>query len=58
MLNRGENLWYIECFKLLSQDEINKYTALNLSVYPWTIFFKNCFEWVTCKDITIFYGNN
>lgn len=49
---------YIECFKLPSQDEINKYTALNLSVYPWTIFFKNCFEWVTCKDITIFYGNN
>ncbi len=50
---------YIDYFKLPSQEIINNYySQKNYSVYPWTIFFKNCFEWINCKDITIFYGNN
>ena len=50
---------YIDCFKLPSNEEINEHFARNsFSVYPWTIFFQNGFEWVECKDITIFYGDN
>ena len=50
---------YIETIKLPSQDEINEhYRITNYSLYPWTIFFQNRFEWINCKDITIFYGNN
>lgn len=50
---------YIESFKLPSETEINNYLAtVNLTVYPWNIFMNNGFEWVNCKDITVFYGNN
>ena len=50
---------YIDTIKLPSQTEINGYMATrNLSVYPWTIFFNNQFEWLLCDDITILYGNN
>lgn len=50
---------FIDTFKLPNQKKINDYYAdKNISVYPWTIFFDNQFEWVICKDITIFYGNN
>ena len=50
---------YIDTIKLPSQDEINDYLSeRNYSLYPWTIFFQNQFEWVSCKDITIFYGSN
>ncbi len=50
---------YIDTIKLPSQEEINRYSAIkNDSLYPWTIFFQNQFEWVICKDITVFYGNN
>lgn len=50
---------YIDVIKLPSQESINNYFAgLNHYLYPWTIFFQNGFEWVNCKDITIFYGNN
>lgn len=50
---------YIDTIKLPSQKEINHYMAVkNYSLYPWTIFFKNQFEWVNCREITIFYGNN
>ena len=50
---------YIDTIKLPSQEEINRYSAIkNYSLYPWTIFFQNQFEWVICKDITVFYGNN
>ncbi len=50
---------YIDVIKLPSSERINDYFAgSNHYLYPWTIFFQNGFEWVNCKDITIFYGNN
>ena len=56
---KAEIMVYIETIKLPSQKEINDYFSIkNYSLYPWTIFFQNRFEWINCKDITIFYGNN
>jgi len=50
---------YIDTFKLPSNNKINDYIAnTNISSYPWTIFMENGFEWINCKEITIFYGNN
>lgn len=47
---------YIDTIKLPSREVICDYWYS--SVYPWNIFLKNEFEWINCKDITIFYGNN
>lgn len=47
---------YIDTIKLPSKEIIYDYWYS--SIYPWNIFMKNCFEWVICKNITIFYGNN
>lgn len=47
---------YIDSIKLPSNNEICDYWYS--TVYPWNIFKNNEFEWVNCKDITIFYGNN
>ena len=47
---------YIDTIKLPSRETICDYWYS--TAYPWNIFYKNEFEWVNCKDITIFYGNN
>ena len=47
---------YIDIIKLPSRETICDYWYS--TAYPWNIFYKNEFEWVNCKDITIFYGNN
>lgn len=50
---------YIDIIKLPSVERINRYFARpNGSQYPWTVFFKEGFEEIYCRDITIFYGNN
>ena len=53
------NMIYIEAFQLPSSEKINDYISnTNLTTYPWSIFLENGFEWINCKEITIFYGNN
>lgn len=50
---------YIDFFHFPTMNEINDYFAKNnYSPYLWSIFFYNDLEWIICKDITIFYGNN
>lgn len=50
---------YIDTIKFPSFEEVENHMATtNLSLYPWTIFFNNEFEWMNLKDITILYGNN
>ena len=46
---------YIDSFILPSDGDIDNYP---FSVYPFSLFFENQFRYVSCKDITIFYGNN
>ena len=47
---------YIDSFKLQPKEKLSNYWY-GLT-YPWNIFIKKDFEWINCKDITIFYGNN
>ena len=47
---------YIDLVKFPSIHSISKYSFQQS--YPWNIFFYNHFEWMSCKDITILYGNN
>lgn len=50
---------YIDSFHFPTEDEINNYmNRKNYTPYPWNLFLYNGLEWIICKDITIFYGNN
>lgn len=50
---------YIDSFHFPTVDEINNYmNRNNYTPYPWNLFLYNGLEWIICKDITIFYGNN
>ena len=48
---------FIDTIKFPSTETV--YRAMDCySVYPWTIFNDNLFEWLILKDITILYGSN
>lgn len=49
---------YIESIKFPDIQLIDKYMNSDRSFYPWTIFFYNGLETISCKDITMLYGNN
>ena len=49
---------YIESIKFPDAQLVDKYMNLDRSFYPWTIFFYNGLETISCKDITMLYGNN
>ena len=49
---------YIESIKFPNAQLVDKYMNLDRSFYPWTIFFYNGLETISCKDITMLYGNN